>query len=90
MQKFKLPGLWEGYRSTGRDINQKIPGFQVKKSLRLSRGRSKCKVIVGLDKNQPHQYRIESLSCKSSYKILDKFERPVAEVNFLYYFLPSS
>ncbi|KAM1920164.1 hypothetical protein ACFX15_024005 [Malus domestica] len=49
-KKFHLPGIWEGYRSTG------------------------------LDKNQPHQYRIESLSSKSSYKILDKFGRPVAEV----------
>ncbi|KAM1188633.1 hypothetical protein ACFX13_025227 [Malus domestica] len=79
-KKFHLPGIWEGYRSTGKEINPKKPGFQLRKSSRLCRGRSLCKVVVGLDKNQPHQYRIESLSSKSSYKILDKFGRPVAEV----------
>ncbi|TQE09747.1 hypothetical protein C1H46_004704 [Malus baccata] len=79
-KKFHLPGIWEGYRSTGKEINPQKPGFQVRKSSRLCRGRSLCKVVVGLDKNQPHQYRIESLSSKSSYKILDKFGRPVAEV----------
>ncbi|XP_016648879.1 PREDICTED: protein LURP-one-related 11-like [Prunus mume] len=49
-KKFRLLGLWEGYRSTGQD------------------------------KNQPQQYRMESLTSKSSYKILDKSGRLVAEV----------
>ncbi|CAL8130858.1 unnamed protein product [Prunus armeniaca] len=79
-KKFRLLGLWEGYRSTGKEVNPERPGFQVRQRFRLCRGGSQCRVIVGQDKNQPQQYRIESLSSKSSYKILDKSGRLVAEV----------
>lgn len=80
MQKYKLLGLWEGYRSSlDKEINPtNKPGFQVKRSFR---GKSACKVIVELDKDQTQQYRIESWSNeKLSCKILDKFGRLVAEV----------
>lgn len=80
MQKSKFLGVWEGYRSSnGKEINLKnTPGFQVRRSFK---GKSACKVIVGLDKNQIQQYRIESWSKgKSACKILDKFGRLVAEV----------
>lgn len=80
MQKYKLLGLWEGYRSSiDKEINPKNkPGFQVKRSFR---GKSACKVIVEPDKDQTQQYRIESWSNgELSCKILDKFGRLVAEV----------
>lgn len=86
MQKFRLLGLWEGYRSTGKEANPERPCFQVRQKFRLCRGRSQCRVTVGQDKNQPQQYRIESLSSKSSYKILDKSGRLVAEVNLIFTF----
>ncbi|KAL6140594.1 hypothetical protein ACLB2K_058893 [Fragaria x ananassa] len=79
-KKSKCLGVWEGYRSSnGKEINPKnTPSFQVRRSFK---GKSACKVIVGLDKNQIQQYRIESWSCgKSACKILDKFGRLVAEV----------
>ena len=80
MQKSKFLGVWEGYRSSnGKEINPKTtPSFQVKRSFK---GKSACKAIVGLDKNQIQQYKIESWSNgKSACKILDKFGRLVAEV----------
>ncbi|PRQ51736.1 putative tubby-like domain-containing protein [Rosa chinensis] len=79
-KKSKFLGVWEGYRSSnGKEINLKnTPRFQVRRSFK---GKSACKVIVGLDKNQIQQYRIESWSKgKSACKILDKFGRLVAEV----------
>ncbi|XP_004303751.1 PREDICTED: protein LURP-one-related 11-like isoform X2 [Fragaria vesca subsp. vesca] len=79
-KKSKFLGVWEGYRSSnGKEINPKnTPSFQVR---RCFKGKSACKVIVGLDKNQIQQYRIESWSSgKSACKILDKSGRLVAEV----------
>lgn len=84
MQKSKFLGVWEGYRSSnGKEINPKnTPSFQVR---RCFKGKSACKVIVGLDKNQIQQYRIESWSSgKSACKILDKSGRLVAEVVTLF------
>ncbi|XP_050383885.1 protein LURP-one-related 11-like [Argentina anserina] len=78
-KKSKLLGVWEGYRSSnGKEINSNdTPNFQVR---RRFKGKSACKVIVGLDKNQIQQYRIESWSDgKSACKILDEFGRLVAE-----------
>ncbi|CAK7356448.1 unnamed protein product [Dovyalis caffra] len=79
-KKFKLFGFWEGYRSSGSEIDKTKPGFQVRKTLRLIRGDSPCKVTVGLDKNQASQYKIGSWSSKSAYKIVDKFGVAIAEV----------
>ncbi|KAL6144396.1 hypothetical protein ACLB2K_055089 [Fragaria x ananassa] len=79
-KKSNFLGVWEGYRSSnGKEINPKnTPSFQVR---RCFKGKSACKVIVGLEKNQIQQYRIESWSSgKSACKILDKSGRLVAEV----------
>ncbi|KAL9387615.1 hypothetical protein Peur_020739 [Populus x canadensis] len=79
-KKLKLLGFWEGYRCDGSEIDKTKPGFQVRKTLRLLRGDAPCNITVGLDKNQPCQYKIESWTSKSTYKIVDKCGALIAEV----------
>ncbi|KAG5248811.1 hypothetical protein OIU76_004497 [Salix suchowensis] len=79
-KKFKLLGFWEGYRCGGSEIDRTKPGFQVRKTLRFLGGDSPCKITVGSDKNQPCQYRIESWTSKSAYKIVDNRGALIAEV----------
>ncbi|KAJ7963357.1 Protein LURP-one-related like [Quillaja saponaria] len=78
--KLKLSRLWEGYRSTSNEIHQQKPGFQVRKTSGISVGASSYEVILGLDKNQPCRYKIESWTSKSACKILDQFGGTIAEV----------
>lgn len=62
--------------------NQEKPGFQVKKTLTISRGGSPCEAIARLDKNQPSDhYHIQSWTRKPVRKIVDNLGRSVAEVN---------
>ncbi|PIN06715.1 hypothetical protein CDL12_20727 [Handroanthus impetiginosus] len=87
-KKFYVFRLWEGYRSSGKDVHEEKPGFRVKKImgiiqnfLRFSRGCSLYKVMVGLDGNKPCDYVMESGTGKSSScKILDNLGGLVAEV----------
>lgn len=82
MQKnFKLFRFWEGYRGKN---TPELPGFKARKAFRISGGESPCVITVGLEKNQPRfTYIIQSSSDESTVcNILDKFGRPIAEVNF--------
>ncbi|XP_007024760.2 PREDICTED: protein LURP-one-related 11 [Theobroma cacao] len=83
-KKFKLVRFWEGYRSSDGTVNDedKRPAFRVRKSFGILGGDSLCDAIVWLDKDQQcHYYRIESCAGKSStFKIVDKFGRLIAEV----------
>ncbi|KAB1199301.1 Protein LURP-one-related 3 [Morella rubra] len=79
-KRSKLFRFWEGYRSTGTEMGKKRPGFQVRKTLRISRGDSPCQVIVGLDENQPRHYKIHGWSSKSVCEIADPFGTLVAEL----------
>ncbi|XP_062169944.1 protein LURP-one-related 11-like [Alnus glutinosa] len=83
-KRFKLFRFWEGYRSTATEVDRKKPGFQVRKTFRISRGDSPVspyEVLVGLDENQPGHYKIQSWgSNKSACKIVDQFGGLVAEL----------
>ncbi|XP_057472464.1 protein LURP-one-related 11-like isoform X2 [Actinidia eriantha] len=79
-KKSKVLRCWEGYRSAGADLNRGDLGFQVKKSFRILKGDSICEVVVGFDKNQQNQYKMESRSSNSSWKIIDNLGGIVAEV----------
>lgn len=63
----------------------KKPCFQVRKSLRISRGDSPCEVIVGLDESQSHHYKIQTWNGKSVCKIVDQSGGLVAEVILVLY-----
>ncbi|XP_057472463.1 protein LURP-one-related 11-like isoform X1 [Actinidia eriantha] len=78
-KKSKVLRCWEGYRSAGADLNRGDLGFQVKKSFRILKGDSICEVVVGFDKNQQNQYKMESRSSNSSWKIIDNLGGIVAE-----------
>ncbi|XP_015901195.1 protein LURP-one-related 11-like [Ziziphus jujuba] len=81
-KKFKLFTFWEGYRSSaGTATSQEKPGFQVKKTLKISRSGSPCEFIAGLDKNQPpDHYHIQRWTRKPVCNIVDNLGRSVAEV----------
>nr|POE67980.1 protein lurp-one-related 11 [Quercus suber] len=79
-KRFKLFRFWEGYRSSDTETVIKKPCFQVRKSMRISRGDSPCEVIVGLDENQSHHYKIQTWNSKSVCKIVDQSGGLVAEL----------
>lgn len=88
VQQYKLSRFWEGYKLPAtRNNDQKGPCFRVCKNYSISRWDSTYEVELGLDKNQPYNYKIESSTCKSAYKISDKFGVIVAEVRFQNIFL---
>ncbi|XP_031274189.1 protein LURP-one-related 11-like [Pistacia vera] len=82
-KKFRLLGLsWEGYRACDKEIDLKKPGFQVRKAFKILR-RCECKVVLGLDKNEPYKYKIKSSGTNKmgvGCKITDMFGEVVAEV----------
>ncbi|KAJ9190466.1 hypothetical protein P3X46_001666 [Hevea brasiliensis] len=80
-KKFKLLGCWEGYKTSGSGADdERKPGFQVRKSFRLLRGGSLCRALVGLDQNQPSQYKIQSWTRNSTCRIIDDSGGLIAEV----------
>ncbi|KAK9282030.1 hypothetical protein L1049_004941 [Liquidambar formosana] len=81
-KKFKLFRCWEGYRSTGTEINKGKPGFQLKKSFSIPRRNSLCEVIVGSNNTQPQHYKIESWTSNSdsACRIVDQLGGLIAEV----------
>ncbi|KAJ1390578.1 Tubby-like, C-terminal [Sesbania bispinosa] len=81
-KQHKLSRYWEGYRfpDTRNDHKGVGPSFRICKTHRISRGDSTYEVELGLDKNQPYTYKIESNTCKSTCKISDKFGVIVAEL----------
>ncbi|KAF2300899.1 hypothetical protein GH714_018082 [Hevea brasiliensis] len=79
-KKFKLLGCWEGYKTSGSGADdERKPGFQVRKSFRLLRGGSLCRALVGLDQNQPSQYKIQSWTRNSTCRIIDDSGGLIAE-----------
>ncbi|KAK7277026.1 hypothetical protein RIF29_18175 [Crotalaria pallida] len=79
---YNLFRFWEGYRSPAtRSDHRKGPSFRVYKSYRMFRGVSAYGVKLGLDKNQPYTYKIESSTSKSPCKISDQFGVLVAELS---------
>ncbi|KAF8401164.1 hypothetical protein HHK36_014468 [Tetracentron sinense] len=80
-KKFRLFGRWEGYISTGSKLDKGKQWFQVRKPFRILKRDSPCEVTVGLDKDQPNDYRIEKSASKSTCKIVDKSGGLVAEVS---------
>lgn len=83
MQRFKFFCCWEGY-CAAKEIKQGKPGFRVRsKTFGILRGGSPFKAVVGLDKNQPCQIKIEKrTSSNSTCKIVDELGLLVAEVRW--------
>ncbi|KAK8641925.1 hypothetical protein V6N13_011293 [Hibiscus sabdariffa] len=82
-KKFRLVRFWERFRPFNGRVNDedKIPGFEVRKSCRVLRGDNICEVVVWFDKDQPSQYyQIESCPERSTFKIVDKLDRLITEV----------
>ncbi|RVX17053.1 Protein LURP-one-related 3 [Vitis vinifera] len=73
--------LRKGY-CAAKEIKQGKPGFRVRsKTFGILRGGSPFKAVVGLDKNQPCQIKIEKrTSSNSTCKIVDELGLLVAEV----------
>lgn len=82
LQQYKLSRFWEGYKLPATRNDQKGPCFRVGKTYSIIRWDSNYEVELGLDKNQPYNYKIESSSCKPACKIFDKLGVIVAEVKF--------
>lgn len=80
VQQYKLSRFWEGYKLPARRNDQKGPCFRVGKTYSISKWDSSYEVELGLDKNQPYNYKIESSTCKPACKIMDKNGVIVAEV----------
>ncbi|GMY30282.1 protein LURP-one-related 4-like [Fagus crenata] len=57
---------WDGYRSSGSNINKEKPWFQVKKYYRMLMGDLACQVIVGYDK-----YWIVRMTGKAAFRIVN-------------------
>ncbi|KZV43469.1 protein LURP-one-related 11-like [Dorcoceras hygrometricum] len=85
-KKLSILGSWEGYRSGNTGKNKEKPEFRVTKVVNIRKvlgflGKVySFKVVVGLDKNQPCEYVMETQICKSSCRIVDSFGKLVAEV----------
>ncbi|KAL1367210.1 hypothetical protein HN51_021253 [Arachis hypogaea] len=79
-KQYKLSRFWEGYRSPATRNDHKGPCFRVCKTYKISRGGSTYEVQIGLDKNQPCNLKIESITGKSACKIVDEFGVIVAEL----------
>ncbi|CAK8560524.1 unnamed protein product [Lathyrus sativus] len=79
-KQYKLSRFWEGYKLPATRNDQKGPCFRVGKTYSIIRWDSNYEVELGLDKNQPYNYKIESSSCKPACKIFDKLGVIVAEL----------
>ena len=83
MQKLRVFGRWEGYKSNGSKGNNQKPWFQVRKNCRILGGGSSCQVTVRPNEAQSYCYRIQGLTGKSAFKIVDSQGGLLAEVSLL-------
>ncbi|RVW16360.1 Protein LURP-one-related 4 [Vitis vinifera] len=79
-RKLRVFGRWEGYKSNGSKGNNQKPWFQVRKNCRILGGGSSCQVTVRPNEAQSYCYRIQGLTGKSAFKIVDSQGGLVAEV----------
>ena len=71
---------WDGYRSSGSNINKEKPWFQVKKYYRMLMGDLACQVIVGHDK-----YWIVRMAGEAAFRIVNINGDTIAEVSIAFF-----